>query len=197
MTRRLTLVSRRLSGRRGGRGRRSLRVRGQRRAHPFHRLCSSGALSCQRRPSALTSLTQVGRDPEQCLRYCFDRDVQPLWPAPQPTPSEGGIPPCSRCGSPRCPFAVSSSAGQRSDAWMRRRFEFQVMPQLLNFLGLAEDDAAALDFGTIAVYSCSASCALEPNKLGCAYAEEYAFVQPAAEGHHPGLRTALQETEDE
>jgi len=72
------------------------------------------------------------------------------------------------------------------------------MPQILNFLDLAEDDAAALDFGTVAVYSCAASCALEPNKQGCAYAEEYAFVQPAAEGPLPGHRTAgLQEAKDE
>jgi Programmed cell death protein 2, C-terminal putative domain len=73
----------------------------------------------------------------------------------------------------------------------QRRFEFQVMPQLLNFLGIAEAEASALDFGTIAIYSCSASCALEPNKLGSAYAEEFAFVQPATEGVLPELQRVL------
>ena len=53
------------------------------------------------------------------------------------------------------------------------------MPQLLNFLGIDASDSAALDFGTIAVYGCSNSCALLPDSVRCAYAEEFVFVQPA------------------
>ena len=52
----------------------------------------------------------------------------------------------------------------------------QVMPQLLNELGIDASDEAAPDWGTIAVYTCSASCA---PSTGSAYAQEFAFVQPA------------------
>jgi hypothetical protein len=54
------------------------------------------------------------------------------------------------------------------------------MPQILNFLGIDASDAAGLDFGTVAVYSCSNSCALLPDGERCAYAEEFVFVQPPA-----------------
>ena len=50
------------------------------------------------------------------------------------------------------------------------------MPQLLNELGIDASDEAAPDWGTIAVYTCSASCTPPP---GSAYAQEFAFVQPA------------------
>lgn len=59
----------------------------------------------------------------------------------------------------------------------------QVMPQLLNYLGLDEDDSHALDWGTIAVYSCKASCHIEPSapvegsSASSAYAEEFVWVQ--------------------
>lgn len=36
----------------------------------------------------------------------------------------------------------------------------QVLPTLLNYLGLEEMDPAALNWGTIAVYTCSKSCSL-------------------------------------
>ena len=49
----------------------------------------------------------------------------------------------------------------------------QVMPQLLNFLGVPADDKHALDWGTIAVYSCAASC-----KTPDAYVDEHVVVQP-------------------
>lgn len=66
------------------------------------------------------------------------------------------------------------------------------MPQILNFLGIDASDAAALDFGTIAVYSCSNSCALLPDSERCAYAEEFVFVQPSAtdEARRANLATA-------
>ena len=49
----------------------------------------------------------------------------------------------------------------------------QVMPQLLNFLGVPADDKHALDWGTIAVYSCAASC-----KTSESYVDEHVVVQP-------------------
>lgn len=48
------------------------------------------------------------------------------------------------------------------------------MPQILNHLGQDAEDPAALDFGTVAVYSCSESCT-PPN----AYSEEKVYVQSA------------------
>ena len=87
---------------------------------------------------------RIARAPSQCIRYCFEDGAVPLWAsksgrAPQP------VPPCSLCGGPR-------------------RFELQLMPQSLHFLGVnsAADDAP--DFATIAVYTCAASCAIWPLK---------------------------------
>ncbi|KAG1681100.1 hypothetical protein FOA52_015540 [Chlamydomonas sp. UWO 241] len=129
---------------------------------------------------------RVAPCPGQCLRYCFSEAASPLCPSPAGIPDAASIPPCGRCGGPRV-------------------FEFQVMPQLLNYLGADEDDERALDFGTIAVYSCKASCAVhaatdagdttdrgaagggaagEGGSTGggsavSAYAEEYVWVQGA------------------
>jgi len=52
----------------------------------------------------------------------------------------------------------------------------QVMPQLLNHLQQDEMDPAALDWGTIVVYTCSKSCG-PPNTSK--YVEEFVWVQPA------------------
>ena len=58
----------------------------------------------------------------QVLRYCIDEGAQPLWGRATPRPT--AVPPCSRCGAPR-------------------RFEFQILPQMISFLGIddARDDA--------------------------------------------------------
>lgn len=48
----------------------------------------------------------------------------------------------------------------------------QVMPQLLNFLGVPADAKHAPDWGSIAVYSCAASC-----RTAQAYADEFVHVQ--------------------
>jgi len=89
-----------------------------------------------------TFTARLARAPEQCIRYCFDEGATPLWAAkagraPQP------VPPCHLCGGPR-------------------RFELQLMPQSLHFLGVdsAQDDAP--DFTTIAIYTCASSCAVWP-----------------------------------
>ena len=49
---------------------------------------------------------------------------------------------------------------------MRRRFEFQVMPQLLNYLGTEPDDPVAPDFGTLAVYRREPPAALVDDRVG-------------------------------
>lgn len=58
----------------------------------------------------------------------------------------------------------------------------QVMPQLLNHLEQDETSKEALDWSTLAVYSCSASCSLSkssnPAKGSSAYVEEFVWVQP-------------------
>ena len=57
--------------------------------------------------------------PGQVLRYCIDAGAAPMWGTVKPTPR--AVPPCERCGAPR-------------------RFEFQILPQMLAFLGI--DDTA-------------------------------------------------------
>jgi pre-rRNA-processing protein TSR4 len=67
-------------------------------------------------------------------------------------------------------------------------FDFvQIMPQLLNELSQDEMSEQALDWGTIAVYSCPVSCqqgvkAALTGEMGSvpgsAYVEEYVWVQP-------------------
>ncbi|KAF8071111.1 PDCD2 [Scenedesmus sp. PABB004] len=101
--------------------------------------------------------------PEQCLRYCFQPGAAPLWPSHECVPAPGDIPPCPHCGA-------------------ARRFEFQVMPQLLSLMELDPGDPHAPDWGTIAVYSCPASCTpppVEGPRGPSAYVEEFVWVQPS------------------
>ena len=81
--------------------------------------------------------------PDQVVRYCFDEGAKPLWPSISNAPEhdQKSVPPCKRCGAPR-------------------RFEFQILPQIINHLDIDSELASAVDFGSIAVYTCSASCAL-------------------------------------
>ena len=96
--------------------------------------------------------TRVAPDPDQVVRYCFQRGAGPLTPHLHPPPPLS-IPPCSSCQGPR-------------------RFEFQVMPQLISVLGMDATDPDAPDFGTVAVYSCEASCSVD------GYVQEWVWVQP-------------------
>ncbi|KAK0149521.1 Programmed cell death protein 2 [Merluccius polli] len=78
---------------------------------------------------------RTAAEPHQVLRY--SRDGCPLWVSSQHIPSDQDIPSCT-CGA-------------------KRSFEFQVMPQLLNSL-CVDSTGASIDWGTLAVYSCSVSC---------------------------------------
>uniref|UniRef100_A0A3P8S9I9 Programmed cell death 2 n=1 Tax=Amphiprion percula TaxID=161767 RepID=A0A3P8S9I9_AMPPE len=78
---------------------------------------------------------KISPEPHQVLRY--SRGGSPLWVSSQHIPSDADIPPCT-CG-------------------VKRTFEFQVMPQLLNSLSV-DSTGASIDWGTLAVYTCSISC---------------------------------------
>eukprot|EP00798_Chlamydomonas_sp_ICE-L_P016411 gene16409-22620_t len=106
---------------------------------------------------------KTGAAPDQCLRYCFEAGASPLWPSPHNIPASNAILPCGLCGKPR-------------------QFEFQVLPQLLNYLDVDAEDPMALDWGSIAVYSCVDSCATpacSTSEPGSAYMEEFVWVQPS------------------
>ena len=112
---------------------------------------------------------RVAVEPDQILRYARWQAEPPLWCC-TPGRLEREAPACARCGAPRA-------------------FEMQVMPQLLSALGgddaveaaaaigkgaQSEAVAHALDFGTIAVYTCTGSCVQEDCE-----AVEFAWVQPS------------------
>jgi pre-rRNA-processing protein TSR4 len=85
---------------------------------------------------------RLARAPAQCIRYVFDSGASPLWAhrsgrAPHP------VAPCPLCGGPR-------------------RFEIQLMPQSLHFLGVDSSLDDAPDFATVAIYTCAASCPIWP-----------------------------------
>ncbi|XP_021926368.1 programmed cell death protein 2 [Zootermopsis nevadensis] len=94
--------------------------------------------------------SRIRRNPDQVLRY--DRGGTPLWISSDHTPNEDDIPCCEYCGQ-------------------HRRFEFQILPQLLNYLGL-DSTEKSVDWGTLAIYTCSQSC-----NEGPAYKREFLWKQ--------------------
>lgn len=95
---------------------------------------------------------RIAKAPNQVLRYCRDPMAKPLWPLSIGQPSKADIPKCNYCKGPLC-------------------YEFQIMPQLLYYFGV-KNDPDSLDWGTIAVYSCLASC-----EASVSYKEEFVWVQ--------------------
>lgn len=102
---------------------------------------------------------RIAKAPEQVLRYCRSATAKPLWPMLDGRPSKADIPRCSYCGGDLC-------------------FEFQILPQLLYYFGV-KNDADSLDWATITVYTCEASC------QGVGYKEEFAWVQLSASTNIP------------
>ncbi|KAI3449438.1 hypothetical protein Pfo_006103 [Paulownia fortunei] len=94
--------------------------------------------------------------PDQVLRYSSSAQAKPLWPVSSGRPSKLDIPKCNYCGG---------TCG----------FEFQVLPQLLYFFHV-QDSEDSLDWATIVVYTCEASC---EGRVG--YKEEFAWVQLASQ----------------
>ncbi|KAI3741770.1 hypothetical protein L1987_59447 [Smallanthus sonchifolius] len=95
---------------------------------------------------------RIARAPEQILRYSRHETSKPLWPMLSGQPSKADIPKCSSCGG-------------------HRTFEFQILPQLLYYFDV-KNDSNSLDWATIAVYTCEASC-----DGSLAYEEEFSWVQ--------------------
>ncbi|GFE55636.1 programmed cell death [Babesia ovis] len=95
--------------------------------------------------------------PNDVLYYC--RDGDPIWTSDRtsrlqcaqqgdPAGATSDVPLCERCGGPRA-------------------FEFQVLPQMLSHL-----KGTRLDFGSVVVYTCAASCRLDGT-----YQQEFVYVE--------------------
>lgn len=97
---------------------------------------------------------RVNYEPEQVLRY--DRHGEPLWVSTENIPLVADIPQC-KCGA-------------------RRLFEFQVMPQLLNYLSM-DDTGDSVDWGTLIIYTCANSCSV----ANSAYVPEFLWKQDFSE----------------
>eukprot|EP00936_MAST-01D_sp_MAST-1D-sp1_P001143 g1143.t1 len=151
-------------------------------------------------PVTLGFMQRIAVEPSQCVRYgrWGEGGTRPLWVASGCRPTAADVPPCDRCGA-------------------ERRFELQLMPQILHYAGnavchpchptaTATDESGAvagaasttagagdidksmgIDFGTIAIYTCTNSCGgqrlvdgsqCEGDIENGAYAEEFVWVQP-------------------
>ncbi|KAG0268563.1 Programmed cell death protein 2 [Linnemannia exigua] len=110
----------------------------------------------------LTFQKRIALYPDQVLRYARMEyeltNPEPLYVSNIGIPKAGDIPPCPDCGQ-------------------ERTFEFQILPQMLNYLGIDHSAADALDFGTVLVYSCKENCHVE----GKHYQHEVAIVQHFSE----------------
>ncbi|RLN73335.1 hypothetical protein BBJ28_00018047 [Nothophytophthora sp. Chile5] len=108
-------------------------------------------------------LTRVALAKDQVLRYSRWESDAVLWVHSQGIRT-AAVPPCDRCGGDR-------------------KFEFQVLPQLLNYLGvdqqgsLGDISSRSCEWGTLAVYTCARSCPLETQS-----AQEFLHYQPAYAG---------------
>ncbi|XP_072940939.1 programmed cell death protein 2-like [Epargyreus clarus] len=92
---------------------------------------------------------RIARHPEQVLRY--DRGGTPLWI----TENKNAL-----IHVPNCQYCEGE-----------RQFEFQIMPQLLNFINVGLENNS-IDWGVLAIYSCKNSC-----NQGPAYKEEHIIKQ--------------------
>lgn len=104
-------------------------------------------------------LTRVELAKDQVVRYSRWHDANVLWVHSTDTLASTSVPACPHCGS-------------------SRKFEFQVLPQLLFYLhvddqsSLSDIASRSCDWGTLAVYTCARSCALDGQ-----HAEEFLHYQ--------------------
>ncbi|XP_071722270.1 uncharacterized protein [Rutidosis leptorrhynchoides] len=104
------------------------------------------------RKSCTAFLLRMRKAPTQILRYCRNGNAKPLWPVSSGQPSKADIPKCNYCGGPMC-------------------FEFQILSKLLYYFHV-KDDVDSVDWATIVVFTCKASC-----DASISYKEEFAWVQ--------------------
>ena len=117
---------------------------------------ASGVIDADAQRLATFSV-KLAKFPDQVLRYCPAQNAKAMWPSKSLAPDDRNIPDCPRCRG-------------------KRRFEFQILPTIVSFIVPKESvelNDSSLDFGSIAVYTCSTSCALDGE-----YAEEYVLVHP-------------------
>lgn len=104
-------------------------------------------------------LTRVELAKDQVLRYSRWNEKNVLWVHSDKILDDDAVPACPHCGG-------------------ERKFEFQVLPQLLFYLhvdqksSLSEISEKSCEWGTLAIYTCVNSCPLE-NK----YVEEFLHYQ--------------------
>ncbi|KAG0303547.1 Programmed cell death protein 2, partial [Dissophora globulifera] len=120
----------------------------------------------------LTFQKRIALYPDQVLRYARMEyeltNPEPLYVSDAGIPKAEDIPPCPHCGQ-------------------ERTFEFQILPQLLNYMAIDHSASDALDFGTVLVYSCKDNCHVEDKH----YQHEVALVQHFSEdGMQGGNMTA-------
>ncbi|XP_076817099.1 programmed cell death protein 2-like isoform X1 [Clavelina lepadiformis] len=111
---------------------------------------------CKEDKQFLKFQRRISHEPEQIIRY--DRRGKPLWCSDNFIPQASDIPPCL-CGSERV-------------------YEFQIMPYLLSHLNVdttVEDET--IDWGTIAIYTCSKSCSPDVSNDKLSYIPEFAWKQ--------------------
>ncbi|RWS07352.1 programmed cell death protein 2-like protein [Dinothrombium tinctorium] len=109
-------------------------------------------INCEQSDELFKSFRKkIASNPDQVIRYySYDRNVESFEPLWVNTEKPSSTPNCSNCGS-------------------ERALEFQIMPQLLYFVGENSD----IDFGILTVYTCKNSC--EPKSS--AYIEEFIIKQ--------------------
>ncbi|KAJ2798420.1 hypothetical protein H4R21_003937, partial [Coemansia helicoidea] len=106
-------------------------------------------------PAFLAFQRRIQQNPDQVIRYARSPGAathgEPLYVSDSGRPESGmDVPDCERCGA-------------------AREFEFQIMPQMITYLGIDSVDPASIDWGTLLVYSCPRSC---PAEDGAAYTGE-------------------------
>ena len=110
---------------------------------------------------------RIAAEPNQVLRYArVDGRDRGAAPSPLFASDLGQIQPetienCSLCGQ-------------------KREFEFQILPQMLNYLGVDDTQKDALDWGSLFVYTCPKSCPID-DANGSAYVVEQVFKQDFVE----------------
>ncbi|KAM9978795.1 hypothetical protein ACTFIY_012555 [Dictyostelium cf. discoideum] len=106
----------------------------------------------------------IEKDQDQILRYSKHSNYPILWVSDtDQAPSQ--IPTCSNCGS-------------------NRKFEFQILPQLLYFLGMdssLENNSSDIDFGILSIYTCESSCKINNSSSSpsssSSFVKEFIFKQ--------------------